>query len=131
MTHITCRLTVKNWDQLWNPTLGNRVWATFTFFYLNPTRLSSYFNQPLYLTHLLAPYTRDRCLRSHDKHLLLEPAVSTITGSRRFSYAAPSVWNKLPLCIRNSSSFAFFESHRMTCYFPVPSVRPTTHHLSP
>ena len=30
MTHITCRLTVKNRDQLWNPTLGNRVWATFT-----------------------------------------------------------------------------------------------------
>ena len=25
------RLTAKNWDQLWNPTLGNRVWATFTF----------------------------------------------------------------------------------------------------
>jgi len=32
MTHITCRLTAKNWDQLRNPTLGNRVWATFTFF---------------------------------------------------------------------------------------------------
>ena len=29
MTHITCRLTAKNWDQLRNPTLGNRVWATF------------------------------------------------------------------------------------------------------
>jgi len=27
MTHITCRLTAKNR----NPTLGNRVWATFTF----------------------------------------------------------------------------------------------------
>jgi len=25
-------LTVKNRDQLWNPTLGNRVWATFAFF---------------------------------------------------------------------------------------------------
>jgi len=25
------RLTAKNRDQLWNPTLGNRVWATFTF----------------------------------------------------------------------------------------------------
>ena len=25
MTHITCRLTAKNWDQLRNPTLGNRV----------------------------------------------------------------------------------------------------------
>jgi len=31
MTHITCRLTAKNWDQLRNPTLGNRVWATFIF----------------------------------------------------------------------------------------------------
>ena len=33
MIHITCRLTAKNWDQLRNPTLGNRVWATFTLFY--------------------------------------------------------------------------------------------------
>ena len=32
MTHITCRLTAENRDQLGNPTLGNRVRATFTFF---------------------------------------------------------------------------------------------------
>jgi len=32
MTHVTCRLTAKNRDLLRNPTLGNRVWATFTFF---------------------------------------------------------------------------------------------------
>ena len=32
MTHVTCRLTAKNQDQLRNPTLGNRVWATFTLF---------------------------------------------------------------------------------------------------
>ena len=31
MTRVTCRLTAKNRDQLRNPTLGNRVWATFTF----------------------------------------------------------------------------------------------------
>jgi len=31
MTHVTCRLTAKNRDQLRNPTLGNQVWATFTF----------------------------------------------------------------------------------------------------
>jgi len=31
MTHITCRVTAKNCDQLRNPTLCNRVWATFTF----------------------------------------------------------------------------------------------------
>ena len=34
MTHVTCRLTAKNRDQLRDPTLGNRVWATFTFFLL-------------------------------------------------------------------------------------------------
>ena len=32
MTHVTCRLTAKNRDWLRNPTLGSRVWATFTFF---------------------------------------------------------------------------------------------------
>ena len=32
MTHVTCRLTAKNRDQLRNPTLGNWVWATFTLF---------------------------------------------------------------------------------------------------
>ena len=31
MTHITCRLTAKNRDQLRNPTLGNRVWVAFIF----------------------------------------------------------------------------------------------------
>ena len=33
MTHVTCRLTAKYRDQLWNPRLGNRVWATLPFFY--------------------------------------------------------------------------------------------------
>ena len=31
MTHVTCRLTAKNREQLRNHMLGNRVWATFTF----------------------------------------------------------------------------------------------------
>ena len=29
MTHVTCRLTANNRDQLRNPVLGNRVWDTF------------------------------------------------------------------------------------------------------
>ena len=32
MTHVTWRLTAKNRDKLRNPTLSNRVWATFTFY---------------------------------------------------------------------------------------------------
>jgi len=35
MTHVTCRLTAKNRDQLRYPTLGNRVWVTFTFLHLS------------------------------------------------------------------------------------------------
>ena len=35
MTHITCRLTAKNRDQLRNPTLDNRARATFTFLLLH------------------------------------------------------------------------------------------------
>ena len=31
---VTCRLTAKNRDQLRNPTVGNRVRATFTFLLL-------------------------------------------------------------------------------------------------
>ena len=34
MTHITCRLTAKNRDQLRNLTLSDRVWATFTFIFV-------------------------------------------------------------------------------------------------
>ena len=32
MIYVTYRLTAKNRDQLRDPTLGNRVWATFTFY---------------------------------------------------------------------------------------------------
>ena len=35
MTHVTCRLTAKDRDQVRNPTLGTRVWATFTFLVYN------------------------------------------------------------------------------------------------
>jgi len=89
------------------------------------------FSQPLYLTHLLAPYTPGHSLRSQDKHLLLEPAVSTVIGSRGFSYAAPSLSNYLPVEIRNSSLFASFKRNAETYYFPVPSRRPAPRHLSP
>jgi len=41
MSHITCRLTAKNRDQLLNPVLGNRVWATFTFFTLKTLSTAS------------------------------------------------------------------------------------------
>ena len=39
MTHVTCRLTAKNRDQLPNHTFGNRVRATFTFYHLGQLSL--------------------------------------------------------------------------------------------
>ena len=44
MTHATCRLTDKNWDQLRNITLGNRVWATFISFYYLQTFINISFH---------------------------------------------------------------------------------------
>jgi len=53
---------------------------------------------------------------SQNKLLILQPSVSTATGSRRFSYTAPSIWNKLPLEICNSSSFASFKRNLKTLF---------------
>jgi len=50
MTDITCRLTAKNRDQLRNPTLCNRVWATFTYFSRRVCRTCSY--TPAYFDEL-------------------------------------------------------------------------------
>jgi len=60
MTNVTCRLTAKNRDQLWNPTLGNLVWATFTFFNIRFRTVVSNEKQALFFTVTLcwdrAPY---------------------------------------------------------------------------
>jgi len=72
MTHITCRLTAKNRNQLRNPTLGNRVWATFTFLSLvgvkdagrgvfgrhtlSPTSATTHYSSPDNAIGLVAQY---------------------------------------------------------------------------
>jgi len=42
MTHVICWLTAKDRDQLRNPTLGNQVWATFTFLQGGPGKNGTY-----------------------------------------------------------------------------------------
>ena len=46
MTHVTYRLTAKCRDQLRNPMLGNRVWATFfsCLFYVNFRSVTNWLN---------------------------------------------------------------------------------------
>jgi len=57
MIHVTYRLTVKNRDQLRNPTLGSRVWATFTFFNLTKLLTTSMFD----LITVGPKFTRPAC----------------------------------------------------------------------
>ena len=59
---------------------------------------------PTYLSSLLEQYRPTRSLRSSSRDILTVPRSRTKITSRRFSLAAPSVWNSLPATIRAASS---------------------------
>jgi exonuclease III len=66
---------------------------------------------PQYLADLLVPYSPVRSLRSSESLLLTVPKTRTkVYGDRAFKNSAPKLWNNLPLCIRNSTSFHTFKS---------------------
>jgi len=56
MTQVTCTLAARNQDQLRNPMLGNRVWATFTFFKIN-LKSAVYLISFGAVVHIPRPYT--------------------------------------------------------------------------
>ena len=65
---------------------------------------------PLYLSDLVKPYVPARSLRSQDSGLLCVPKVRKKTvGERAFSFRAPTMWNRLPMDIRQSVSL--FSGH--------------------
>ena len=65
-------------------------------------------SQLLYLTYLLALYTPVHSLHLQHKHLLSQPAVFTIIGSRGFNCATFLMWHELSLRTLIISSFASF-----------------------
>lgn len=73
---------------------------------------------PSYLRDLLIRYSPTRSLRSSDHHLLTIPRIDSANGRRSFAYAAPSVWNSLPLNIRTLDSYQSFRSALKTHLFP-------------
>ena len=74
--------------------------------------------QPSYLNSLLTPYIPVRNLRSFNLNLLVIPDLRSANGRRSFSYAAPTVWNSLPLSLRNCSSTDTFHVNLKTFLFP-------------
>ena len=66
-------------------------------------------------------------LWSQYKHLLSQSAVSTITCSRGFTYAAPSIWKKIPLKISKLATacpLPLLRGKTRHIIFPAPSLRP-------
>ncbi|KAI5628136.1 hypothetical protein C0J50_12795, partial [Silurus asotus] len=70
---------------------------------------------PQYLTQLLHVYTPSRALRSSSSISLVAPWIRLTTmGARSFSYAAPRLWNSLPLDVRNSECLLTFKKRHKT-----------------
>ena len=76
------------------------------------------YQQPSYLLELITPHNPTRNLRSADKHLLKLPNITSANGRRSFSFAAPTVWNSLPLSLRSCPSLPLFLSALKTHLFP-------------
>ena len=65
---------------------------------------------PDYIAELLSPKVNVRLLRSSNKHLLKVPKTKLKTkGDRAFSAVAPTLWNCLPLAIKNAESVDVFK----------------------
>ena len=68
---------------------------------------------PAYLKELLTPYKPRRSLRSKDQQLLEPPrsrAKYSQYGERAFQFAAPYLWNQLPMDTRAETDINAFKS---------------------
>ena len=76
---------------------------------------------PGYLKELLRHYDPARSLRSSSADLLHVDHATCSLERRTFGYAAPAIWNSLPIAVRQAESVAVFKSrlktHLFTCAF--------------
>uniref|UniRef100_A0A8C6L1N7 Reverse transcriptase domain-containing protein n=1 Tax=Nothobranchius furzeri TaxID=105023 RepID=A0A8C6L1N7_NOTFU len=79
---------------------------------------------PPYITALLNRYTPSRSLRSAEQELLVVPRSKFRSrGSRAFSILAPTLWNELPLSIRQAPSLQVFKSRLKTHFYLIAFQR--------
>ena len=76
--------------------------------------------QPPYLSALIQPYVPSRSLRSSDALLLQDRRSGTVNADRRFSVAAPRLWNSLPVTVRSAQSIDIFKSQLKTHLYMSP-----------
>ena len=73
---------------------------------------------PVFVCDIIHRYVPSRSLRSASESRLVLPNSSLKSyGDRSFAYAAPFLWNNLPIRIRKASSLATFKSQLKTHLF--------------
>ena len=74
---------------------------------------------PAYLKNLLTPLNHQReNLRSENANMLHVPFTrSSYVKECAFSFAAPTLWNSLPLCLREEQNFESFKANLKTFLF--------------
>jgi hypothetical protein len=75
---------------------------------------------PKYLSNLVSFYEQSRDLRSAGQ-IRLNPCAYRLAkyGKRRFSVYGPSLWNELPIHVKESSSIQIFKKRLKTFLFPI------------
>lgn len=120
LARVVCP-AVKRHDHI-TPTLRRLHWlpiiSRITYKVALVTYKTLHNQSPSYLNSLLVPYIPTRHLRSSDKHLLTFPPIKSSTGRRSFSFAAPTIWNSLPLALRTATSLQSFRAALKTHLFP-------------
>ena len=73
---------------------------------------------PSYLCDLIELYKPSRNLRLSNEHILKVFKTKYVTlGDKSFYYAAPIVWNELPIELRKETSIDIFKGKLQTFYF--------------
>ena len=79
--------------------------------------MATSFQQPGYLADLISPYSQSRLLQSSTQKLLSVTPHNLDTAARRFSVAAPRLWNSFPLNCRTAPSVNTFKIRLKTFLF--------------
>ena len=73
---------------------------------------------PIYLQDLIQPYVPNRSLRSANQELMRVPSTkSSLVAQRAFCVAGPTLWNSLPLELRQSKNLVTFKKKLKTFLF--------------
>ena len=85
---------------------------------LSHTYRAIHHQSPVYLSDLLSVYRPTRSLRSESTTMLTVQRTRTVTfGDRPFTKAAATLWNSLPVNIRNSDTCIKFQRQLKTFLF--------------